>query len=475
MAGSSKDPHLNQLITEFYTRSIQVILESRLPACMPASSHHEDGSTFTSAHRAKRHTFNIVLGKFGQVMDRMEPWCRGVQEPMVIDIFYLKRGQNRVFEGKSRGMEQGGQKMVQGAGNLAKQGSTGIALAASGLEHPILLERWTMEFSQHNSRSSGLKERETDLQTQKGAVSQHLRGTQNYKSRFVSSSDNQQCGALAKGKSAANRISLDAKMAILLRSMYSTTRLLPAQNLFRLLSTTGNGKFKLSYKVSAWLSPLSDHTKKDMTHFCFTPVECHGGRLCISVTYRRTIPAVEHEMSSITPQIIPDYVGRAASLQLPIGKIEHLHSLPTSAHRLSSFKFYNLQQHQASNKEVAAKEGQCWVPVHPNAVSMGCGDFSLVQDEDLECPFAINDERHDRMERPRLRSAKSDSGGYGTNVTEVLEGGPLASVMALLRPAESLSRAQHDNALFYSEPKKTATDALKELKMYIDFRDALLN
>lgn len=447
MAGSSKDPRWNQLATEFYARFMQVILESRIPAFMPASSHCEDGSTSTSGRRAQGPAFNITLGKFGAIIDRMEPWCKGVQDPMVIDILFSKRGNNRAMEGL-------GQKMVQGAGEYLAQAPTGIAFAASGFEQPVLLERWTVEFLQHHSR------RETDVQFQKGMIGQHLRG--NYKSRVGSLGDNRRGEFSGKSETAAAYNAVEKNMAILLRSVYCTARLLPAQNLFRLLSTSHKSKFKLSYKVTASPSPLRGCNSKDMTDVCFTAIEIHGGHIRVSVTHRRKNPSPEHEIYTLCPQIITDYVGRAASLpsnQLPTERTGQLHSLPSSTQRLSSFKFDNLQLHGLPNKEVVMRELD-----HTHTVSMGCGDFSLVDDEGFECPFAINDEQYDnRMESAKLRSVTSDSGRYGR--TQV-PGGPLEAFLAFQRPAAPLSGAY--------QPKKDVANSLKELKMYIDFKDCLL-
>lgn len=440
MEGLARDPELSKLLTEFYARLMQLILESRLPS--PAC---RDGSASTSAHRP---AFNLVLGKFASMTDKVvEPWCSNVREPVAIEIFYLRHG------------VKGAVPQVQNVKERKEQASLKIAL--EGSELAILLERWTVEFVQPDGGSSSKAKREPGFYLENGILGRYLRGAQNNKYRATSWRDIQRAAVIGKDEHVAMRMYLEKNLAIQLRSLYCTARLLPAHNLSKLLSTTGKGKSKskLAYRVLTSPSPLSESDKKDMTVFRFPPLDCCSGHLRMSVAYRRTIPMEERKVSSLPPQLIDDYVGKVANHTRE--RIGHVHSLP-SAWCLSSFKPSNLQLHQPASKERALKEGKSWALVQPR-------DFSLNENETLDCPFAINEEIHNRKDGTKLLSVKSDIGIHERGRQED------ASVLAMLmRPSEPLRRTRE--SLFFSpEPKKTASDALKELKLYIDMKDNLIS
>ncbi|XP_021909349.1 autophagy-related protein 13a [Carica papaya] len=101
------------------------------------------------------------------------------------------------------------------------------------------------------------------------------------------------------------------KSIILLRSLYSQMRLLPAHRIFRQLSSsTQSYNFDLIYKVSSFSDPFSRSEEEMMKEYCFVPVEALPGRLCVSVTYRKRLSDFNLEPStSLPPKIIADYVG----------------------------------------------------------------------------------------------------------------------------------------------------------------------
>ncbi|MCO5608587.1 hypothetical protein L7F22_062800 [Adiantum nelumboides] len=324
MAASERNPEVRQLITESYARSMQVILESRLSSSVLTSGV---GSASSSSHRLQGHVLNLVLGKFGPMTDNMEPWSRGVWEPMIIDILYLQHG----------GKGAAGQKLVKNITKLDSQSSLKIVLEASSLETAILLERWTVEFVHCNGASSSKMEREP------GIFGRYWRAAHNNKYRVMPLGISER---LSKDEHEDIRIEIERNLSILLRSLYSTARLLPAHNLSRLSSTTGKCRFKVTSRVLTTPPPFPASDKKDMTLFCFPPVDCHCGEFRTTVTYRRTVPMEEQKTSSLPPHIILDYVGQVDKRQLnqlPGQKIGHVHSLP-SARCLSSFKASKLQQ-----------------------------------------------------------------------------------------------------------------------------------
>ncbi|KAK2634417.1 hypothetical protein Ddye_029209 [Dipteronia dyeriana] len=101
------------------------------------------------------------------------------------------------------------------------------------------------------------------------------------------------------------------KSIILLRSLYSQMRLLPAHRLFRQLnSSIQNSNFDIIYKVSSFTDPFSRAEDQTMKEYLFVPVEAFPGRLSVSVTYRPTLSDFNLELStSLPPKIITDYVG----------------------------------------------------------------------------------------------------------------------------------------------------------------------
>lgn len=101
------------------------------------------------------------------------------------------------------------------------------------------------------------------------------------------------------------------KSIILLRSLYSFLRLLPAYRVFRqLYSSSQNYDFDLIYKVSSFSNPFSRADEETMKESFFVPVEALPGRLCVSLTYRPTLSNFNLEPSTaLPPKIITDYVG----------------------------------------------------------------------------------------------------------------------------------------------------------------------
>lgn len=114
------------------------------------------------------------------------------------------------------------------------------------------------------------------------------------------------------------------KSIILLRSLYSMMRLLPANRAFRKLCLSGKAcDFDINYKVSSFSAPFSRSEEEMMKKYSFVPVDAQQGRLSISLTYRENLSDFNLETSSsFPPQIITDYVGSPAT--------DPLRSFPTS-------------------------------------------------------------------------------------------------------------------------------------------------
>ncbi|KAL5977923.1 hypothetical protein ACLOJK_036946 [Asimina triloba] len=105
------------------------------------------------------------------------------------------------------------------------------------------------------------------------------------------------------------------KSIVLLRSLYSLLRPLPAFRVFRQLTTsTQPYSFDLSYKVSSFSDPFTREEEKEMMHYTLLPIDTLSGRLSVAVTYRPVLSDFNLDaLMSFPPQIITDYVGSPAA------------------------------------------------------------------------------------------------------------------------------------------------------------------
>ncbi|XP_055829750.1 autophagy-related protein 13a-like [Solanum dulcamara] len=101
------------------------------------------------------------------------------------------------------------------------------------------------------------------------------------------------------------------KTIILLRTLYSMLKLLPAFKAFKKLSSSSQScYFDINFKVSSFSEPFSRAEEEMMKQFTFTSVDAQQGRLSLSVTYRENLVDFNLETSaSFPPEIITDYVG----------------------------------------------------------------------------------------------------------------------------------------------------------------------
>ncbi|XP_015887225.3 autophagy-related protein 13a isoform X2 [Ziziphus jujuba] len=135
------------------------------------------------------------------------------------------------------------------------------------------------------------------------------------------------------GETSASYKKVYKKSIILLRSLYSQMRLLPAYRVFRQLNTSRHAyNFGIIYKVSSFGDPFSRAEEELMEEYSFTPIEAHPGRLCVSVSYRSSLSDFNLESSiMMPPKIITDYVGSPAT--------DPLRSFPSSDKGVSATSF----------------------------------------------------------------------------------------------------------------------------------------
>ncbi|XAR71554.1 hypothetical protein NMG60_11017889 [Bertholletia excelsa] len=123
------------------------------------------------------------------------------------------------------------------------------------------------------------------------------------------------------------------KLVILLRSLHSMMRLLPAYRAFRkLCSSSQASNFDFNYEVSSFSSPFSRGGEEVMKQYNFPHVDAPQGRLSISVTYCESLSSFNLDTSTLfPPQIITDYVGSPAT--------DPFRSFPSSEQGFSATSF----------------------------------------------------------------------------------------------------------------------------------------
>jgi len=197
-------------------------------------------------------------------------------------------------------------------------------------------------------RSSSLKERcpfgwNTD-QEELGVVGR----SEKIVERWVVQYESRKTRDSSSGSRRSSSVSLHnlyKKSTLLLRSLYSTLRLLPAYKVFRELNSSGQIRdFTLAHRVSSFVEPFTRKEEAEMMKFGFTPVDTSSGRLCISVMYCPLASGVSSEPSTtMSPQVITDYVGSPLAdrwRRFPSLPMAGPSSLPSSRQRSLSFDHY---------------------------------------------------------------------------------------------------------------------------------------
>ncbi|XP_021728099.1 autophagy-related protein 13b-like [Chenopodium quinoa] len=261
-----------QIITEFFTKTLQIILESRSPYM---SSRHYSGeqvvsspsssSSSSSSFRTRDKWFNLALRECPAALENIDFWRQSNLEPMVVDVILVQRdfvnfSPQRDFVKNPTLKDQ-----VSNFMNLEPDEPAVVP------RNEKIIERWVVQYESRKSRDGGLGSK----------------------------------------KSSGNLHSLYKKSIVLLRSLYVTIRLLPAYKLFRDLISSGQiHTYTLTHRVSTFVEPFTRKEESEMQRFSFAPVDTSCGKLCLSVSYRSILSDVSSEPSTpMSPQFIPDYVG----------------------------------------------------------------------------------------------------------------------------------------------------------------------
>ncbi|KAM7260301.1 hypothetical protein ACFE04_016042 [Oxalis oulophora] len=276
---------MEQIITEFYAKSLHIILESRTPYMSSRNfsgeqvvSSPSSSSSSSSSVRPRDKWFNLALRECPAALENLDLCRQGNSEPVVVDVILVQRPAGWDSVNSSPGKE------------LVRN----LSFGSESSRTEKIIERWVVQFE---SKKNNL--------------------TSNSGSR----------------RSNNTLSSLYKKSILMLRSLYSTVRLLPAYKIFRDLNSSGKIRsFTLGHKVSSFVEPFTRKQEAELQRLEFTPVDTSCGRLCLSVVYQSSVTDLCSEPSTpITPRFIQDYVG--SPLADPLKRFRSLpmsHGLPSS-------------------------------------------------------------------------------------------------------------------------------------------------
>ncbi|KAE8691218.1 E3 ubiquitin-protein ligase ATL76-like [Hibiscus syriacus] len=293
---------MEQVITEFFYKSLFIILESRSPYVSSRNysgeqtvSSPSSSSSSSSSVRPRDKWFNLALRECPSALENLDLCRQSNFESVVVDVILDQKPLDWGPASFSPKRDL--------VGNLSSKDKNSLFwnsdLEESGREikSEKIVERWLV---QHESRKG------------------------------------RDCNLGNRRSSCYNLSALYKKLILLLRSLYVTVRLLPAYNIFRDLNSSGQiCAFKMVPRVSSFVEPLNRKEEADMQRFWFTPVDTSCGRLCVSVLYYSSISDISSESSTpMSPQFIPNYVG--SPLADPLRRFP---SLPMSHGSSSSLPF----------------------------------------------------------------------------------------------------------------------------------------
>ncbi|KAE9610245.1 hypothetical protein Lalb_Chr07g0184561 [Lupinus albus] len=273
----SEGAKMEQIITEFFAKSLHIILESRALFMSSRNSLGDQvvsspssSSSSTSSVRPRDKWFNLALRECPAALENIDLWRQSNLEPIVIDVVLVQRPVDwdpASFSPKRVISRSSSMKERYPFSLNSNQEELGIETKSENI-----IERWVLQYESRKTRDSNSNSRRSSN------ISLHT---------------------------------LYKKSTLLLRSLYSTVRLLPAHKIFRELNSSAQiHPFTLVHRVSSFVEPFTRKQETKMLKFGFTPVDTASGRLCLSVMYLPSASDVSSEPTTpMSPQVINDYVG----------------------------------------------------------------------------------------------------------------------------------------------------------------------
>lgn len=276
---------IEQVITEFFAKSLHIILESRSPYVSSrnysvdhfASSPSSSSSSSSSLPRDK--WFNLALRDCPAALENFDLWRQSDLEPLVIDVLLVRRSSASDVTRLSPG------------GCLPRNLSGKDRFPVSPRQDELetrsekIVERWVIQYESRKNSSFG-KEMYSGSRKCCGVSSHSSEIPTWYKKTYNGTT-------------------------IMLRSLYVFVKLLPAYKLFRELNSSGRiHSLSLSHRFASPNMCRQRAEDAGMHQFSFVPIDTPCGRLSLTVSYLPTLEDVSSEPSTpLSTQFIMDYVG----------------------------------------------------------------------------------------------------------------------------------------------------------------------
>ncbi|TKV99415.1 hypothetical protein SEVIR_8G042200v4 [Setaria viridis] len=248
--GASESPMVEQVITEFFAKSLHIILESRSPYDSSRNfTRPSPPSSPLSGSQPRDRWFNLALRDCPAALENFDLWRQSNLEPLVIDIVLLQRDNTKTTSA--------------GAGRI--------------------IERWVIKYETCSGSGSGNGSKNSGKKSRSSSAQDHSLYRRAYNGSTV-----------------------------LFRSLYLVVRLLPAYHLFQELNSSGRIRpLSLSHKISSFVEPFTRAEDAEMKHYAFAPIETLSGRLSLSVSYVPVleVAAAPEPTTPVATELIMDYVG----------------------------------------------------------------------------------------------------------------------------------------------------------------------
>ncbi|CAM8912411.1 unnamed protein product [Rhodiola kirilowii] len=271
----SESAKMEQIITEFFAKSLHIILESRSAYASSRTfsgeqvlSSPSSSTSSSSSVRPRDKWFNLALRDCPAALENIDFWRQSNFEPMVVDVVLVQR----------------------------PHGWDPVSFSP----RPCLARKLSLKERFPNCWNSDREDVNWDSKSEKIIE------------RWVIQYENRKSGSSgSKRSSSPSLLTLYKKSILLMRSLYLTVRLLPAYKLFHDLNSFNQLRsFTLAHRVSSFVEPFTRREEAEMQRFEFTPIDTNCGRLSVSVLYHSSVLDVSSEPTTpMSPQFIPDYVG----------------------------------------------------------------------------------------------------------------------------------------------------------------------
>lgn len=246
-----------QIIHDFFIKSIQIILQSRIPVKGESSAKSLSLPSSSSRGGSRDRRFNLALGDCPAAVSDLEVCNMNGFRSIVLDVLLMQSEQHQTVD--------------QSDFKLGKIDKPWRSVTPQQEDCKSVIERWILQYL---VRDDGRN------------VGSHTSGTEEVPVVYKS-------------------------IMILLRSLCCMSRVLPAYRLFQLANCSSYGNLlSLSYRVLPLPRPLLHGESIKMKSYKFTPIEAPFGKICLSVDFRSIVAYNMKIPSEIRlPRIMPNYIG----------------------------------------------------------------------------------------------------------------------------------------------------------------------